>query len=189
VTGAFGFARTLEQAQPSSIPTGISLRFPFSRRSLRSGRSVIGHWRLITARITKNGIHAVKPGNYTTPTSLHSGFGWFAVSTVHPSGERVPIKGKLLGVECLVEFAPLKKADALLGRLLHWYGIGLQRPLHFFPAMRSILRRVFEKGEPEAVLAKFVIAGTIRVISADSTDDQDPYVASSFPSGRGCHQR
>jgi exonuclease V gamma subunit len=183
VTGTFGFMRVLEQARPFIDAYNAILAVP-SLPAVSTVRT-LGTWQLEIdhPRITRDGIQSVKPGKVYDHDIIAFWIRMVAVSAVHPSAGRVPLNGTLLGVNALVKFAPVKEADLLLQRLLHWYGVGLQRPLHFFSGYALEFARGTEKGEPEAVLSKFRHRWDHPSDFGGFTDDQDPYVASAFPSG------
>ena len=184
VTGTFGFGRILEQAGPFIDAYRTILGIPCLPAV--SAVRTFGGWTLEIdhPRITRDGIQAIKPGKIYDRDITSFWVRMIAVSVVHPSRGRAPQKGTLLGVNALVEFQPVKTAEALLERLLYWYGVGLQRPLHFFPGYAFDYARGLEKGEPEAVLAKLRHTWDHPTDFGGFTDAQDPYIASAFDSGK-----
>jgi exodeoxyribonuclease V gamma subunit len=152
----------------------------------------IGEWELeveISTGLTVDGLHHAKPGDLRGKDILPFWTKFLAVSLVHPNPGT--LEGSLLGIKKntrkeiqpdLLVFRQETDAAEVLSVLLHWYEIGICRPIRLFPeASWAYAKELDAKGEPGAALEKAEAAWIPADEEYGFREGNDEYFSRLFP--------
>jgi exodeoxyribonuclease V gamma subunit len=104
------------------------------------------------AGVAADHVLRLRPANIKPRDQFGAWVQHLVVATARRQGAQLPDRTRLLGRNEPIEIAPEPDAERLLADLVHWYRVGLGRPLPFFPLASLAFAKAAGKGDPDSRL-------------------------------------